>query len=61
MTWRPRDFVVAAFFILLGFALSRVLPAWLWASLGLVGFGASLWWSARQNRRAGPSSKERRW
>ena len=48
--WKPRDYAVAAAFILLGFALSHVLPGWLWGGIALAGFGLSLWLSARQNR-----------
>jgi hypothetical protein len=50
-TWKPRDFMVAVLFVALGFALSSVLPDELWKGIGATGFIASLWWSARQNRR----------
>lgn len=48
--WKPRDYALAALFAVLGIALSRVLPGWLWGGIAVVGFAASLWWSARQNR-----------
>lgn len=50
-TWKPRDFVVAGIFVVLGFALSSVLPDEIWKGIGAAGFIASLWWSARQHRR----------
>jgi hypothetical protein len=49
--WKPRDYPIAAMFVALGLALSRVLPDWLWSGIGAVGFVGSLWWSARQNRK----------
>lgn len=50
-TWTPKDWAVATGFIALGFVLSRILPTELWLAIGTGGFVASLWWSARQNRR----------
>jgi hypothetical protein len=50
-SWKSRDYVVAAAFVVLGFALSRVLPEWLWGGIAVAGFIGSLWLSARQNRR----------
>jgi bacteriorhodopsin len=49
--WKPRDYAIAAMFAALGFFLSRVLPDWLWGGIAVAAFVASLWWSARQNRR----------
>lgn len=47
---------MAAVFILIGFALSRVLPDWLWGGVAVAGFIASLWLSARRNRERPPVS-----
>jgi hypothetical protein len=57
-SWKPRDFAIAAVFIVLGFALSRVLPDWLWGGVALAGFVGSLWLSSRRNRRRQPASRE---
>ena len=48
--WKPRDYAVAAAFIVLGFALSHFLPGWLWGGIAVAGFVVSLWLSGRQNR-----------
>ncbi len=57
-SWKSRDFGVAAVFIVLGFALSRVLPDWLWGGIAVTGFVASLWLSARRNRQGPPVSRD---
>jgi len=57
-SWKPRDFGLAAVFIVLGFALSRVLPDWLWGGVAVVGFVGSLWLSARRNRQRQPASRD---
>jgi len=57
-SWKPRDFGLAAVFIVLGFALSRVLPDWLWGGVALAGFVGSLWLSARRNRQRQPASRD---
>lgn len=56
--WKPRDFLVAALFACLGFALSRVLPDELWKGIGAAAFVGSLWWSARQNRQREQRARE---
>jgi hypothetical protein len=49
---------MAAVFIVLGLALSRVLPDWLWGGVALAGFVGSLWLSARRNRQRQPVSHD---
>ena len=49
---------MAAVFIVLGFALSGVLPDWLWGGVAVAGFVASLWRSARRNRQRPPVSRD---
>ena len=56
--WKPRDYAIATMFAVLGLALSRVLPDWLWGGIAVVGFVASLWWSARQNRQREQQGRE---
>jgi hypothetical protein len=50
MNRRTRELAVIVGLIALGFLLSRILPGWLWAALGPIGFVAILWLSIRQNR-----------
>ena len=57
-SWRARDFGMAAVFIVIGFALSRFLPDWLWGGIAVAGFVASLWLSARRTRQRQQVSRD---
>ena len=52
---------MAAVFVVVGFALSRVLPDWLWGGIAVVGFVASLWLSSRRNRQGHEETTTRDW
>lgn len=56
--WKPRDYALAALLAAIGSAIAWVLPGWLWGGIAVVGFGASLWWSARQNRQREQQARE---
>ena len=46
--WTPKDWAVAVVVVALGFALSAVVPGWLWAFLVVVAY---IWWFALGARR----------
>lgn len=45
--WTTRDWTIAVWFVAVGFALSLILPDWLWGSIGVAAFVWSLWWFSR--------------